>query len=87
MAAHRRAVRQTRSGCKEGYNRAHGTVVVDCAVSAAERIRIGFTDTGAGLAPDKLAQLFQPFNRLESARGKGTTVRVEIPFIVKEIPV
>jgi PAS domain S-box-containing protein len=51
------------------YNRAQGTVVVDCAVSAPERIRIGFTDTGAGLAPDKLAQLFQPFNRLGQEAG------------------
>jgi PAS domain S-box-containing protein len=51
------------------YNKAQGTVVVDCAVSAPERIRIGFTDTGAGLAPDKLAQLFQPFNRLGQEAG------------------
>jgi PAS domain S-box-containing protein len=51
------------------YNKTQGTVVVDCAVSAPERIRIGFTDTGAGLAPDKLAQLFQPFNRLGQKAG------------------
>jgi CheY-like chemotaxis protein len=51
------------------YNKAQGTVVVDCTVSAPERIRIGFTDTGAGLAPDKLAQLFQPFNRLGQEAG------------------
>ena len=29
-----------------------------------ERIRISVRDTGAGLPPEKLAQLFQPFNRL-----------------------
>ena len=51
------------------YNKAQGTVVVDCTVSAPERIRIGFTDTGDGLAPDKLAQLFQPFNRLGQEAG------------------
>jgi signal transduction histidine kinase len=28
------------------------------------RIRISIRDTGAGLPPEKLAQLFQPFNRL-----------------------
>ena len=38
--------------------------VVDCTRRAPERIRICVKDTGEGLAPDKLAQLFQPFNRL-----------------------
>jgi PAS domain S-box-containing protein len=46
------------------YNREEGTVIVDCAVSAPQRIRISVRDTGKGLAPEKLAQLFQPFNRL-----------------------
>ena len=46
------------------YNREHGTVVVDCAVRFSGRIRIRVTDSGAGLSPEKLAQLFQPFNRL-----------------------
>src|ERR1035441_4135036 len=54
------------------YNKTQGTVVVDCAVSAPERIRIGFTDTGAGLTPEKLAQLFQPFNRLGQEAGGVT---------------
>jgi len=51
------------------YNKAQGTVAVDTTMSAPERIRIGFTDTGAGLTPDKLAQLFQPFNRLGQEAG------------------
>src|SRR3954466_5013289 len=46
------------------YNQANGTVVVGCGVTAAERVRISVTDTGAGLPPDMLTQLFQPFNRL-----------------------
>ena len=46
------------------YNQPKGTVVVDCTVSTPERIRISVKDTGAGLPPEKLAQLFQPFNRL-----------------------
>jgi CheY-like chemotaxis protein len=39
-------------------------------------VRIGVTDTGDGLAPDKLAQLFQPFNRLgqEANVQEGTGI-------------
>jgi PAS domain S-box-containing protein len=46
------------------YNRDEGTVVVECSVTAPERIRISVRDTGIGLASEKLTQLFQPFNRL-----------------------
>src|SRR6204780_5016835 len=46
------------------YNQANGTVVVDCAMSGPSRLRISVRDTGAGLPPDLLDQLFQPFNRL-----------------------
>jgi PAS domain S-box-containing protein len=58
------------------YNRVGGTVTVDCTVITAERIRITVTDTGAGLAPDKLAQLFQSFNRLgqETGAEEGTGI-------------
>jgi len=56
------------------YNHAGGTVTVGCALESAERIRIGVTDTGPGLAPDQLAQLFQPFNRLgQEAHGEEGT--------------
>jgi PAS domain S-box-containing protein len=52
------------------YNRPGGTVVVTCAASAPGRIRICVEDTGEGLSPADIAQLFQPFNRLGQA---GTT--------------
>ncbi|OFW26586.1 MAG: hybrid sensor histidine kinase/response regulator [Acidobacteria bacterium RIFCSPLOWO2_02_FULL_65_29] len=57
------------------YNRTGGTVTVDCAVRA-ERIRITVADTGPGLAPDELAQLFQAFNRLGQKAGgeEGTGI-------------
>jgi PAS domain S-box-containing protein len=52
------------------YNQANGTVVVDVdrAGSTPERIRVRVKDTGAGLPPDMLMQLFQPFNRLGQER-------------------
>src|ERR1051326_5192397 len=58
------------------YNQANGTVVVDCTRIAPERIRVSVKDTGAGLPPDMMMQLFQPFNRLgqESSTEEGTGI-------------
>ncbi|CAG1003051.1 partial two-component system, sensor histidine kinase and response regulator, partial [Methylophilaceae bacterium] len=58
------------------YNRAGGTVEVTCSTNRAERIRISVQDTGEGLSPEKLAQLFQPFNRLgqEASAEEGTGI-------------
>jgi len=59
------------------YNTAGGTVVVDCdGCHTPGRIRLNVRDTGPGLAPEKLAQLFQPFNRLGQERGaeQGTGI-------------
>ncbi len=58
------------------YNYKHGTVEVTCSVSALNRVRISIKDTGEGLPPEKLAQLFQPFNRLgqESNGVEGTGI-------------
>ena len=58
------------------YNRAGGTVVVTCVVSTPGRVRIGVEDTGEGLSPADMAQLFQPFNRLgqEASGEEGTGI-------------
>ncbi|HET6264729.1 MAG TPA: ATP-binding protein [Usitatibacter sp.] len=58
------------------YNRPGGSVVVDYVLATPGRIRICVRDTGEGLAPDKLAQLFQPFNRLGKEAGieEGTGI-------------
>ncbi len=58
------------------YNREHGTVEVRCSASTPERIRISIKDSGAGLPPKKLSQLFQPFNRLGQEIGteEGTGI-------------
>jgi PAS domain S-box-containing protein len=57
------------------YNRVGGSVEVTCSANA-ERIRVGFRDTGEGLSPEKLTQLFQPFNRLgqEAGAEEGTGI-------------
>jgi len=58
------------------YNKASGSVVVDYIESTPGRIRICVKDTGEGLSPDKLMQLFQPFNRLGKEAGveEGTGI-------------
>jgi PAS domain S-box-containing protein len=58
------------------YNLPLGTVAVDHSVSPRGRIRLNIRDTGAGLRPDEVAQLFQPFNRLgqEAGGAEGTGI-------------
>jgi PAS domain S-box-containing protein len=58
------------------YNKVGGTVVVECIASTPGRIRICVSDTGEGLTTDKMAQLFQPFNRLGKEAGieEGTGI-------------
>jgi signal transduction histidine kinase/AmiR/NasT family two-component response regulator len=46
------------------YNRDHGAVIVECSAGDQGRIRVAVQDTGAGLTPEQLRSLFQPFNRL-----------------------
>ena len=58
------------------YNRAAGEVEVRCSAISAQRTRISVHDTGEGLHPEKLEQLFQPFNRLgqEAGATEGTGI-------------
>ncbi len=58
------------------YNMAGGSVSVTCAVATPGRLRIDVSDTGAGLPPEKVDQLFQPFNRLgqEANAEEGTGI-------------
>ncbi|GAB2879806.1 hypothetical protein GCM10027046_04760 [Uliginosibacterium flavum] len=58
------------------YNKLGGSVVVDCQLSPPNSIRISVRDTGEGLTPKLIAQLFQPFNRLgqESKTEEGTGI-------------
>jgi CheY-like chemotaxis protein len=58
------------------YNRPEGTVAVTCSPGSQNRLRISVHDSGEGLPPEKLSQLFQPFNRLgqEDRTEQGTGI-------------
>jgi len=58
------------------YNKPGGSVSVEYSLGAPDSIRISIRDTGLGLAPEQLAQLFQPFNRLgkEAGTEEGTGI-------------
>jgi signal transduction histidine kinase/ActR/RegA family two-component response regulator len=57
------------------YNSKGGTVEVKCAEGKPGCIHISVSDTGKGLYPEQMAQLFQSFNRLgqeaEGVEGTG----------------
>jgi PAS domain S-box-containing protein len=69
------------------YNQPNGTVVVDWTKSTPERIRVSVKDTGEGLPPDMLMQLFQPFNRLgrERSAEEGTGIGLVMSKRVVEL--
>lgn len=56
------------------YNREGGRVTVRCEQLRDQRLRVKVTDTGAGIPPEKMAFLFQPFERLgaEQTTVEGT---------------
>ncbi len=58
------------------YNRPNGKVKVTCTEYSPGRARISVEDTGEGLSPEQLSQLFQPFNRLgkENSSEEGTGI-------------
>lgn len=58
------------------YNKPEGTVTVEYQPIPPGSIRINVRDTGKGLAPEQLLQLFQPFNRLgkETGAEEGTGI-------------
>jgi PAS domain S-box-containing protein len=69
------------------YNQPGGTVVLDCSTSTPGRTRISVKDTGTGLPPEKLRQLFQPFNRLgqEGSAEEGTGIGLVVSKLLVEL--
>jgi len=58
------------------YNRAGGSIWVECTARSETMIHILVRDTGLGLSAGQLTELFQPFNRLgkESSNVEGTGI-------------
>jgi signal transduction histidine kinase/CheY-like chemotaxis protein len=58
------------------YNRPGGAVAVEYSLRSPNSLRISVRDTGAGIAPELITQLFQPFNRLgrETGKEEGTGI-------------
>lgn len=62
------------------YNREGGQVTVDTELAPDNRLRVRVSDTGPGIAEAKLAELFQPFNRLDAEASdiEGTGIGLTI---------
>ncbi len=62
------------------YNRTGGTITVGFDETPRNMARVTITDTGEGFSPDRLGELFQPFNRLgkEAGRVEGAGIGLAI---------
>ena len=62
------------------YNRPQGQVSVDVSLSNSGRARIHVRDSGPGIPSTRIAELFQPFNRLgaETSDVEGTGIGLVI---------
>jgi len=61
------------------YNRVGGEVGIESSVEAGH-VRLRVRDTGRGMTPEQLAQLFEPFNRIspEHERAEGSGIGMTI---------
>jgi CheY-like chemotaxis protein len=69
------------------YNREGGQVIVASRVADNGRVAVDVIDTGPGLAPQQLSQLFQPFNRLGREAGpiEGTGIGLVISLRLAQL--
>ena len=62
------------------YNRSGGSVTLSLSAATADKVSICVSDSGAGLNPEQIKQLFVPFNRLgaEISEIEGTGIGLTI---------
>ncbi len=62
------------------YNRPDGSVRLTATAGQPGQLRIAVTDTGHGIPPERIGDLFQPFNRLGAEAGEieGTGIGLTI---------
>ncbi|MES2128594.1 MAG: PAS domain S-box protein [Pseudomonadota bacterium] len=69
------------------YNHEQGVVVLSITAVPGGRVRISVQDTGRGLTPEQLENLFQPFNRLgqEGGNEEGTGIGLVVTRRLAEL--
>lgn len=60
------------------YNRPGGEVFVEAQAQDLFHVRLRVRDTGIGIAPQHLKELFQPFSRVSGAAAEGTGIGLSI---------
>ena len=69
------------------YNLEAGRIHIASRVSAPDTVEIAVTDTGLGMTPEQIGELFQPFNRLgrERSAQQGTGIGLVISQRLAEL--
>jgi PAS domain S-box-containing protein len=62
------------------YNRENGKISIEVLAPNADLLQIRVTDTGEGIPPERLPEIFKPFNRLnaENSNIEGTGIGLSI---------
>jgi PAS domain S-box-containing protein len=69
------------------YNREGGDIRLDVRPAAGARLRIEVADTGTGIPPERIEEIFQPFNRLDAEYSEieGTGIGLTITLRLVEM--
>ncbi|MGB8168327.1 MAG: ATP-binding protein [Chthoniobacteraceae bacterium] len=69
------------------YNREAGSIDIACTPAGGDRVRVAVRDTGLGLAPEQVALLFTPFQRLgaENTKIEGSGLGLALSKRVTEL--
>ena len=69
------------------YNSHGGSVSVECAKLDGQKIKISVLDTGIGIKPENLKEIFQPFQRIDSKTDtiEGTGIGLTLSLKLTEL--